>query len=151
MESLKQHLTKEGEEILEVIEEIKLKLEDARKKFDQATDDTLIDCYIYEMNALYKKYEYFLKMAKEIGLHMDSTQIITAMIFSCLGLMTLIILSKPIKFLLKTIANAAVGCIAIMILQTMGLPIGINYMTVLFTGLLGIPGIAGLLILCVLL
>jgi len=68
MESLKQHLTKEGEEILEVIEEIKLKLEDARKKFDQATDDTLIDCYIYELNALYKKYEYFLKMAKEIGL-----------------------------------------------------------------------------------
>jgi len=82
---------------------------------------------------------------------MDSTQIITAMIFSCLALMTLIILSKPIKFLLKTIANAAVGCIAIMILQTMGLPIGINYMTVLFTGLLGIPGIAGLLLLCVLL
>ena len=68
MESLKQHLTKEGEEILEVIEEIKQKLEEARKHFDQATDDTLIDCYIYEMNALYKKYEYFLKMAKEIGL-----------------------------------------------------------------------------------
>ena len=47
MESLKQHLTQEGEEILEVIEEIKQKLEEARKRFDQATDDTLIDCYIY--------------------------------------------------------------------------------------------------------
>ena len=68
MESLKQQLTQEGKEILEVIEEIKQKLEDARKKFDQATDDALIDCYIYEINALYKKYEYFLKIAKEIGL-----------------------------------------------------------------------------------
>lgn len=68
MESLKQHLTEEGKEILEIIEDIKQKLEEARKKFDQATDDSLIDCYIYEMNALYKKYEYFLKIAKEIGL-----------------------------------------------------------------------------------
>lgn len=68
MESLQQHLTQEGKEILEVIEDIKQKLEEARKKFDQATDDSLIDCYIYEINALYKKYEYFLKIAKEIGL-----------------------------------------------------------------------------------
>ncbi len=68
MESLKHHLTEEGREILEVIGEIQEKLEEARQQFDQATDDTLIDCYIYEMNALYKKYEYFLKMAKELGL-----------------------------------------------------------------------------------
>ena len=68
MERLKHHLTEEGKEILEVIAEIQEKLEEARQQFDQATDDTLIDCYIYEMNALYKKYEYFLKMAKELGL-----------------------------------------------------------------------------------
>lgn len=80
---------------------------------------------------------------------MDSTQIITAMIFSCLGLMTLIILSKPIKLLLKIVINAAIGCVAITILHSMGLPIGINYMTILFTGLLGIPGIAGLCLLCI--
>ena len=90
-------------------------------------------------------------MYRKGGKYMDSTQIITAMIFSCLGLMTLIILSKPIKFLLKTVVNAGIGCIAILLLHTIGLPIGINYMTVLFTGLLGIPGIAGLLLLCVLL
>ena len=86
-------------------------------------------------------------MYRKGGKYMDSTQIITAMIFSCLGLMTLIILSKPIKFLLKTVVNAG----AILLLHTIGFPIGINYMTVLFTGLLGIPGIAGLLLLCVLL
>ena len=68
MERLKHHLTEEGKEILEVIAEIQEKLEEARQQFDQATDDTLIDCYIYEMNALYKKYEYFLKIAKQLGL-----------------------------------------------------------------------------------
>ena len=68
MESLKHHLTEEGREILEVIGEIQEKLEETRQQFDQATDDTLIDSYIYEKNALYKKYEYFLKMAKELGL-----------------------------------------------------------------------------------
>lgn len=82
---------------------------------------------------------------------MDSNQIITAMIFSCLALMTLIILSKPIKFLLKAIINAGIGCVVITVLHTIGLPIGINYMTVLFTGILGVPGIAGLLLLCILL
>ena len=66
MESLKQHLTKEGEEILEVIEEIKLKLEDARKKFDQATDDTLIDCYIYELNAAQLRYQFLLRRFKSL-------------------------------------------------------------------------------------
>ena len=68
MERLKHHLTEEGKEILEVIAEIQEKLEEARQQFDHATDDTLIDCYIYEMNALYKKYEYFLKIAKQLGL-----------------------------------------------------------------------------------
>ena len=68
MERLKHHLTEEGKEILEVIAEIQEKLEEARQQFDQVTDDTLIDCYIYEMNALYKKYEYFLKIAKQLGL-----------------------------------------------------------------------------------
>ena len=82
---------------------------------------------------------------------MDSTQIITAMIFSCLGLMTLIILSKPIKLLLKVILNAGIGGVIITVLHTIGFPIGVNYMTILFTGLLGIPGIAGLLLLCVVL
>ena len=80
---------------------------------------------------------------------MESTQIITAMIFSCLGLMTLMILAKPLKILLKAILNAGIGCVVITILNTVGFPIGINYMTVLFTGLLGLPGMVGLFILCI--
>lgn len=80
---------------------------------------------------------------------MESTQIITAMIFACMGLMTLMILAKPLKILFKTILNAGIGCVVITILNAVGFPIGINYMTVLFTGFLGIPGMVGLFILCI--
>ncbi len=61
-------LMTEGEEILEAIRQIQLRLECAHKSFEDATDEALIDSYIYEIIALQKKYEYFLKTAKEMGL-----------------------------------------------------------------------------------
>lgn len=62
------HLSEEGKSIVTAIEEIKQQLEEAKRRFDAVTDEALIDCYIYEITALNKKYEYFLKMAKEMGL-----------------------------------------------------------------------------------
>ncbi len=67
-------LSDEGREIISAIETIKEQLTDAKQRFDAATDDALIDCYIYELIALNKKYEYFLKMAKKLGLVADFTQ-----------------------------------------------------------------------------
>ena len=61
-------ILKEGEEILRAIHQIQQQLECARSAFANATEDALIDSYIYEIIALHKKYEYFLKAAKEIGL-----------------------------------------------------------------------------------
>ena len=58
----------EGEEILKSIQQIQRQLECAKSAFANATEDALIDSYIYEIIALHKKYEYFLKAAKEIGL-----------------------------------------------------------------------------------
>lgn len=64
----KKSLSEEGKHIIEEIERIKDQLEKTRVNFDLATDDSLIDCYIYEIISLNKKYQYFLKKAKEIGL-----------------------------------------------------------------------------------
>lgn len=64
----KKFLSEEGKHIIEEIEKIKNQLEKTRANFDLATDDSLIDCYIYEIISLNKKYQYFLKKAKEIGL-----------------------------------------------------------------------------------
>ncbi|MBR4015341.1 MAG: DUF2508 family protein [Anaerotignum sp.] len=64
----KEALMDEGEKILEAIRRIQIQLECVRQSFEDATDDALIDSYIYEIIALQKKYEYFLKAAKEMGL-----------------------------------------------------------------------------------
>ena len=63
-----EHLMMEGECILSAIHQIQKQLECARQSFENAVDEALIDSYIYEIIALQKKYEYFLKAAREIGL-----------------------------------------------------------------------------------
>ncbi len=63
-----ERLMTEGQAILAAIRQIQLQMECARSSFEDATDETLIDSYIYEIIALQKKYEYFLKTAKEMGL-----------------------------------------------------------------------------------
>ena len=68
MKQKTEKLMTEGEAILAAIRQVQEQLECARSAFDTATDETLIDSYIYEIIALQKKYEYFLKTAKELGL-----------------------------------------------------------------------------------
>lgn len=61
-------LSEEGKHIIQEIEKIKEQLEKTKLNFNLATEDSLIDSYIYEIIALNKKYQYFLKKAKDIGL-----------------------------------------------------------------------------------
>ena len=63
-----ERLMTEVQAILAAIRQIQLQMECARSSFEDATDEALIDSYIYEIIALQKKYEYFLKTAKEMGL-----------------------------------------------------------------------------------
>ena len=58
----------EGEEILSTLRRIQLQLKCAQSAFEDVTDESLIDSYIYEIIALQKKYEYFLRAAKKMGL-----------------------------------------------------------------------------------
>ncbi|MDO4531265.1 MAG: DUF2508 family protein [Bacillota bacterium] len=58
----------EGEEILLAIRQVQVQLECARNSFAVLTDENLIDSCIYEIISLQKKYAYFLKAAREMGL-----------------------------------------------------------------------------------
>ncbi|MFV0315090.1 MAG: DUF2508 family protein [Anaerotignum sp.] len=58
----------EDEKILIALQEIQQKLAGVRQAFEAATDEALVDSYIYEMIALNKKYEYYLKTARKMGL-----------------------------------------------------------------------------------
>lgn len=49
--------------ILEDLEKTRYELETAYSGFDNVTDPDLIDCYIYEVNAVMKRYKYLLNQA----------------------------------------------------------------------------------------
>lgn len=52
--------------IYDEISQIKEQIDIAYSNFQYAVDPDLIDCYIYEVNAAWKKYQYLLKKAKEL-------------------------------------------------------------------------------------
>ena len=59
------------EEKLTIREELaktRYALENAYLGFDNVTDPDLIDCYIYELNSVMKRYKYLLQQAAEMNL-----------------------------------------------------------------------------------
>lgn len=52
------------EELLEEINRVKRQMENAHYNFQNAMDPDLIDCYIFESNAAWKKYRFLLRQAK---------------------------------------------------------------------------------------
>lgn len=57
--------------ILNDLERTRLDLEMAYSGFDYAIDPDLIDCYIYEVNAVLKRYKYLLEQAAKLDLPPD--------------------------------------------------------------------------------
>lgn len=57
--------------ILDDLERTRLDLEMAYSGFDNVTDPDLIDCYIYEVNAVLKRYKYLLEQAAKMNLLPD--------------------------------------------------------------------------------
>ena len=51
--------------ILEDLEKTKCELDTAYRGFDYVTDPDLIDCYIYDINAILKRYKYLLELIAE--------------------------------------------------------------------------------------
>ena len=53
-------------ELFEEIERVKAQMDTAYHNFQTAMDPDLIDCYIYESNAAWKKYRFLLRQAKSL-------------------------------------------------------------------------------------
>ncbi len=56
----------QNDALLSEIKKTKLALESAYSNFENVIDPDLIDCYIYEVNAIQKRYKFLLKQAKEM-------------------------------------------------------------------------------------
>ncbi len=79
---------------------------------------------------------------------MDANVFITAMILICVGIAMLMIFSKPIKAVVRFIIGAAAGMAAVYAINMFfpSVNIGVNPVTAMITGFLGIPGIAVLIV-----
>ncbi len=53
------------------IEKTKIALESAYSNFENVSDPDLIDCYIYELNAMQKRYKFLLRQVKELDKKQD--------------------------------------------------------------------------------
>lgn len=63
-----ENITQEDRELLLALETVKKNLETVYINFEYATDNALIDSYIYEVKALQLKYEYIIKEIKQRGI-----------------------------------------------------------------------------------
>ncbi len=46
-------------------------LDSAYSNFDNVIDPDLIDCYIYEVNAVQKRYKFLLEKASKLNMNLD--------------------------------------------------------------------------------
>lgn len=76
MKQKTEKLMTEGEAILLAIRQVQLQLECACASFEAVTDEALIDSCIYQIISLQRKYAYFLKTAKELGLTRGYGQVV---------------------------------------------------------------------------
>lgn len=77
--------------------------------------------------------------------------VMTCAIFVCLFAVALIALAKPLQMLMKFALSAAMGGFALFLGQSLGASVGLNAATLLVSGLLGLPGAAGMILLSFLL
>lgn len=75
------------------------------------------------------------------------TEVLSVMIISCLIILALATLSKPLKVLFRFILSAAIGGCCLWLCNRFGLQVGVNPATIFTVGLLGTPGFVGLLVL----
>ena len=58
--------TPQNDDLINEIKKTKIALESAYSNFENVIDPDLIDCYIYEVNAVQKRYKFLLKQMKEL-------------------------------------------------------------------------------------
>jgi hypothetical protein len=56
------------EELMKHIEDINRQMKATQQNLNLVTDECLIDSYIYELTALNKRYQYYIRRAKKEGL-----------------------------------------------------------------------------------
>lgn len=65
----------EEENILCQTRDLKEQIRLTRLQFDQAVEPELIEAYVFELNSLQAKYNYFLRLARELELNQSYAEV----------------------------------------------------------------------------
>lgn len=60
------YLNMQRQRIMHDMEKTRQAMEDVYSNFDNVTDPDLIDCYIYEMNSVLKRYKFLIEQAEKL-------------------------------------------------------------------------------------
>lgn len=69
------------------------------------------------------------------------------MIVTCLVIVVLVALAKPLRGLFRFLLSGLLGSALLFLLGRLGFAVGVNAVTFALTGLLGLPGVAALAVL----
>lgn len=75
------------------------------------------------------------------------TEVLSVVIISCLIILILTAVSKPLRIVLRFVLSAAIGGCCLWLCNRFGLQVGVNPATLFTVGLLGAPGFLGLIVL----
>lgn len=146
------------EDILEQIKDVKIRLCAVKSCYDLETDFDMISCYISEMEALEKRYDYLLKRRSRkeskplIWLNKKrSDGILELKDIMCTGIFVLLFIINRLYytkskygFFKRTLAyTVSVGFLALscFALKSFGIPLSMNVFSICLSLLLGIPGV----------
>lgn len=62
----------ERQKLQQEIEKTRHSIDSSRNHFEQVVDPTLIDCYIYELNAAQLRYQFLLRRFKNLEMELSS-------------------------------------------------------------------------------
>lgn len=65
----------EEESVLRQTRDLQEQIRLTRLQFDQAVEPELIEAYVFELNSLQAKYNYFLRMAREMELNQTYAEV----------------------------------------------------------------------------
>lgn len=82
---------------------------------------------------------------------MDSTPLLSMMVLTCLGILVFAALAKPLRLFFRFCISAIGGTLLLFLCSKIGIAVGINMVTICISGILGIPGILGLILCSILL
>ena len=144
------------QDLFSELRDTRVALSQAYARFNAVCAPELVDACVYEINAELSRYDYLLRQIKERSgeavYKMGITEKILLVLFAVFALLAVLrLFAAPLKLAGKLLVNTLLGFALLGILSALGvlakLSLGLNLFNALVIAVLGVPGLALLILL----